>query len=108
MSDYTTNATVVLDVNGTKATEAINEQKKRVGELEKAYAKALNAGDSKSLKKVESELKKARRELKSMQTDSANVADVLRRLDKATPKELKSTLKTLYAQLNKMERGTKE
>ena len=108
MSDYTTNATVVLDVNGTKATEAINEQKKRVEELEKAYAKALNAGDSKSLKKVEGELKKARRELKSMQTDSANVADVLRRLDKATPKELKSTLKTLYAQLNKMERGTKE
>lgn len=108
MSDYSTTATVVLDVNGTKAKEAINSQISHVKQLEEAYAKALSGGDAKSLKKVESELKKARRELKSMQSEAANVADVLNRLDQATPKELKNTLKTLNAQLSKMERGTRQ
>ena len=108
MSDYSTTATVVLDVNGTQAENKIQKQKELVKDLEKAYAKVLNTGDAKSIKKVEGELKKARRELKSMQTEAASVANVLNRLDKATPKELKSTLRALYAQLEKLERGTEE
>lgn len=108
MSDYSTTATVVLDVNGTQAENKIQKQKELVKDLEKAYAKVLNTGDAKSIKKVEGELKKARRELKSMQTEATSVANVLNRLDKATPKELKSTLKALYAQLEKLERGTEE
>ena len=108
MSDYSTTATVTIDVNGTQAENKIQKQKELVHELERAYSKLLNSGDPKTIKKAESELKKARRELKSMQTEAANVADVLNRLDKATPKELKSTLRSLYAQLEKLERGTEE
>lgn len=108
MSDYSTTATVTIDVNGTQAENKIQKQKELVHELERAYSKLLNSGDPKTIKKAESELKKARRELKSMQTEAANVADVLNRLDKATPKELKSTLRSLYAQLEKLKRGTEE
>lgn len=108
MSDISTTATVVLDVNGTQVENKIQKQKELIKDLEKAYAKGLNSGDSKSINKVEKELKKARRELKSMQTEATNCANVLNRLDKATPKELKSTLRSLIAQLDKFERGSEK
>lgn len=53
------------------------------------------------------ELKATEREIKSIQSATVNVADVLKRLDSATPKELKSTLKQLTKELKNMERGTK-
>lgn len=105
MSDYTTKATVELDVNGQKAKQELEQQRKLVKDLEIAYAKAEASGD-KSAKTIHKELSRARRELKSMQSATVNAADVLRRLDKATPKELKATLKQLNKELNNMQRGT--
>ena len=106
MSDYTTNASVNLYVNGKEAKQAIEEQRVLVDNLRKAYAKAKAEGDE-SARSLEKEYKKAQRELKSMQTTAVNVADVLRKLDTATPKELKSTLKSLNNDLANMERGSK-
>ena len=105
MSDYTTKATVELDVNGQKAKQELEQQRKLVKDLEIAYAKAEASGD-KSAKTIHKELSRARRELKSMQSATVNAADVLRRLDKATPKELKATLKQLNKELNSIQRGT--
>lgn len=105
MSDYTTKATVELDVNGQKAKQELEQQRKLVKDLEIAYAKAEASGD-KSAKTIHKELSRARRELKSMQSATVNAADVLRRLDKATPKELKATLKQLNKELNSIQRET--
>ena len=106
MSDYITQATVELNVNGQKAKQAIEEQRILVDNLRKAYAKAKAEGDA-SAKSLEKEYKKAQREFKSMQEATLNVANVLKRLDRATPKELKTTLKQLSKELNNLERGTK-
>lgn len=92
MSDYTTKAIVELDVNGQKAKAELEQQRKLVKEMEIAYAKAEASGD-KSAKTIHKELNKARRGLKSMQSETMSVADVLRRLDKATPKDLKNALR---------------
>ena len=51
MSDISTTATVVLNVNGTHVDNKIQKQKELVKDLEKAYAKVLNSGDSKSINK---------------------------------------------------------
>lgn len=106
MSDYTTRATVELEVNGQKAKQAIEEQKQLIHDLEVAYAKAATSGDKISLKKFDKELKNARKELRQMQSTATNVADVLRRLDTATPTELKNTLRQLNKELNQIERGS--
>lgn len=106
MSDYTTNATVELNVNGQKAKNVLEEQTQLVNNLRKAWAEAKVSGD-KSASSIEKEWKKATRELKSMRAETENVAEVLKRLDKATPKELKQTLRSLEQQLNKIERGSK-
>ena len=57
------------------------QQRKLVKELEIAYAKAEASGD-KSAKTIHKELNKARRGLKSMQSETMSVADVLLRLTK--------------------------
>lgn len=46
MSDYTTKATVELDVNGQKAKQELEQQRKLVKDLEIAYAKAEASSDS--------------------------------------------------------------
>ncbi len=51
MRDISTTATVVLNVNGTQVDNKIQKQKELVKDLEKAYAKVLNSGDSKSINK---------------------------------------------------------
>lgn len=45
MSDYTTKATVELDVNGQKAKQELEQQRKLVKKLEIAYAKVEASGD---------------------------------------------------------------
>lgn len=45
MSDYTTKATVELDVNGQKAKQELEQQRKLVKKLEIAYAKVEASTD---------------------------------------------------------------
>ena len=107
MSDYTTRATVDLEINGKNVEAELQKQKQLVRDLQQAYAKAYSANDGKSMKKLSAQLNQANSELRRMQSNSVNVADVLRRLDKATPIELKRTLTTLNKDLRVMQRGSK-
>ena len=106
MSDYTTRATVHLNVNGKEAEVALTKLKQRASDYRDAIAKAAAAGDKVELKRLRKDLKSTEREIKAIQSATINVADVLKRLDSATPKELKSTLRHLNTELNKMERGS--
>ncbi len=107
MSDYSTNATVHLNVNGKEAREELAKLKQRASDYRDAIAKAAAAGDKVELKRLRRELKSTEREIKSVQSATINVADVLKRLDSATPKELRTTLRQLHAMLGTMERGSK-
>lgn len=106
MSDYTTNATVNLSVNGQRAVERLQELRQQAMNLSEAISKAAVAGDKVELKRLRKELTAVRSEMRNLESSAMQVEEVLRRMDTATPKELERTLKTLYQQLEYIERGT--
>ena len=113
---------VELRVNGRQAAEQLWELKKRVQELEEEKAKAektlsdggLSKADEKKaaekLRSVTRELNAKNKELRLSVTRMETMETVLRRLDKATPKQLRATIKELNAELNsgRVERGSEE
>lgn len=106
MSDYATNASVNLLVNGQQAAETLANLKKHALDLTEQIAKASAAGDKLTLQRLRKELRDTNRQIKEMESSTMQVDNVLRRLDKATPKELQKTLQTLNKQLDYMERGS--
>ena len=106
MSDYTTNASVNLTMNGEQPKKVLEELRNRAFNLENAIAKAAKAGNKTELTKLRKELKTTQRQIREMESATMQVERVLKQLDKATPKELQRTLKTLEKQLNNLERGS--
>ena len=106
MSDYTTNASVNLTINGEQPKKVLEELRNRSFNLENAIAKAAKAGNKMELNKLRKELKTTQRQIREMESATMQVERVLKQLDKATPKELQRTLKTLEKQLNNFERGS--
>lgn len=106
MSDYTTNASVNLTMNGEQPKKLLEELRNRAFNLENAIAKAAKAGNKTELTKLRKELKTTQRQIREMESATMQVERVLKQLDKATPKELQRTLKILEKQLNNLERGS--
>ena len=108
MSDINANATVTLTVNGKQAQNMLEQLKRQASDLEDKITKAAAAGDKVQLKKFQRELKQTRRKIGQIESATQGVENVLKRLDKASPKELNRTLKELKRSLNGIERGTDE
>ena len=108
MSDINANATVTLTVNGKQAQNMLEQLKRQASDLEDKITKAAVAGDKVQLKKFQRELKQTRRQIGQIESATQGVENVLKRLDKASPKELNRTLKELKRSLNGIERGTDE
>ena len=108
MSDINANATVTLAVNGKQAQNMLEQLKRQASDLEDKITKAAAAGDKVQLKKFQRELKQTRRQIGQIESATQGVENVMKRLDKASPKELNRTLKELKKSLNGIERGTDE
>ena len=108
MSDYSTNASVNLTMNGEQPKKVLEDLRQRAFNLENAIAKGASAGNKTELTKLRKELKTTQRQIREMESATQQVERVLKQLDKATPKELQRTLKTLEKQLNNLERGSQE
>ena len=106
MANYTTQANVVLSVNGKQASQMLKSLEKEAQRLEKQLAKAAGAGDKASMRKLQRELNSVNRTMEQLKGTATSVDTVLSRLDKASPKELNRTLKTLQQQLNGIQRGS--
>ena len=106
MSDLNTRATVTLSVNGQQAEKTLQLLKQNALDLETAIAKAAAAGNKTDLKRLRRELTSTKRQIREIESASMQVDSVLRRLDKASPKELSRALSTLNRQLEYMERGS--
>ena len=107
MANYNTSANVVLTVNGKQAQKMLTQLEKDAKRLERGISKAATAGDKATMKKLQRELNSTRKMMEQLKGTAFNVDNVLRRLDKASPKELNKTLKQLQQQLNGIQRGTK-
>lgn len=105
MSDYRTKAVAQIEINGN-AGEQLSKLKQRAEDFRDAIAKAYKEGNDKLAKKLTRDLKGTEKEIRNIQSQTANVEMTLRRLDKATPKELRQTLKQLEKDLQKIERGS--
>lgn len=106
MANYTSTANVVLSVNGKQAQQMLSTLQREAQNLEKKLAKAATAGDKATMRKLQRELSNSNRMITQLQGSAATADQVLRRLDKASPKELNKTLKTLQSQLSGIQRGT--
>lgn len=106
MANYNTTANVVLSVNGKQAQQVLSTLQREATNLEKKIAKAATAGDKATMRKLQRELSNTKRIIDQLQGSAATADQVLRRLDKASPRELNKTLKTLQSQLNGIQRGT--
>ncbi len=106
MPNYTSTANVVLSVNGKQAQKMLSQLEKDARRLEKQIAKAAAAGDKASMKKFQRELNSTKRMMEQLKGSAATTEQTLRRLDKASPKELNRALKQLQQQLNSIQRGT--
>ena len=105
MANYSSTANVVLSVNGKQAQQMLATLEKDAKRLEKQIARAATAGDKATMKKLQRELTSTNKLIQQMKGSAASVEQVLSRLDRATPKELNKTLKTLQQQLNGIQRG---
>ena len=111
-----------LQVNGSQAMQQLDELRKHVADLQEKKAKAqqtlanIFASDEMKrqavadLKAINKELKEKERELKANVNRMEALEMVLHRLDKATPKQLRDTIKEIYKMLNSgtVERGSEE
>lgn len=106
MAKFSSKATINLEVNGQQAKKMLNDLQKNAADLTEKIRKAADAGDKVSMKKWQKELNEVNRLISQLTTESQSVANVMARLDRATPKELNKTLSTLRRQLNNIERGS--
>jgi TP901 family phage tail tape measure protein len=106
MSDFSSNSTINLSVNGQGVEEKLKKYQKQLVELREKAQRAAEIGDKGTLQKTQKEIRKVESEMRKVRTATANVEDTIRNLDKATPKTLKKDLQTLKSQLNGLERGS--
>ncbi len=106
MASYSTTANVILTVNGKQAQKMLSTLEKDAKRLEKGIANAATAGDKATMKRLQRELTSTQKMMEQLRGTAFNVDNTLRRLDKATPKELNKALRQLQQQLNGIQRGT--
>lgn len=106
MADYNSTATSTVYVNGKPAEQELKRLKNNADNLHDAIAAASKAGDKATLKKLRGELNFTNNQIKQVEGAMHAAEVVMKRLDKATPKELQSTLRQLKKELNDIERGS--
>ena len=106
MANYSTTANVILSINGRQAQTMLSTLEADAKRLERQIAAAAMAGNKATMQKLQRELNQTKRSMEQLRNSSTNVATVLSRLDKASPRELNKTLRTLQQQLNGIQRGS--
>lgn len=103
-------AEVVLKVNSQEARQKLEDLEKKAKDLRRQWADAYKKGDTRGISQINKELSKVNKEVTAMRTNAANIEAAMKRLDKATPKEIQRTIKMINAELSsgKVARGSKE
>ena len=103
-------ATVEVRVNGEEAKQELKDLEKYATSLKGQLADAHKVGDTATIKKLTSELRKTETQIKTLKKDTTALTEVMNNLDKATPKELRATLAAINKQLNSgyIKRGSAE
>lgn len=106
MPDISTKATVGIELNTQPVGRKIAELETKLDKLNEKKRQFEAAGDQKGLVKIQKEINKVSRQLDTARTASERCKAALAKLNEASPKELRHTLKQLKADLDHMERGS--
>lgn len=111
MSNFNSTATSTIYVNGQPAKQEIAKLKKEIvdyrDQLQRIATDKSLGVNSKQWRDVRQRMLDAEKELGRIQSGVANVTQVMLRLDKATPNELRKSLKQLKNDLDNIERGSR-
>lgn len=102
--------TVTLAINSEQAQRKLDEINKKLEETRKKKSEAFDRGDGKALQAYAKEIKSLEAQSARLQSRASTVKKVLENLDKATPRELKATIKEINRELNSgsVKRGEKQ
>lgn len=107
MADINQQATVQIEVNSESAKRKIAELENKLVDLNKKKQEFEKTGNTAGLVKIEKELQKVDRQMNNARTNAQKCEAALKKLNSASPKELRMTLKQLQNDLNYIERGSK-
>jgi len=110
MANTTDRVTVELITNDSQTRSRLESLRKLIEECGKKKDEAFNMGDMRGYDKYRKEMESARRELEGIQTKQKTIEHTLKEMDKATPKELRETIRKINALLNSgdVERGSEQ
>ena len=110
MANYSTTATVNLSVNGKQAAMVMDQMTKKAEALRKQIEKEKLSPnpDTAKLRKLQAELNNVNKVLAQCKPTALQVEEVIKNLDKASPRELQKTLSKLQSELGNLKRGSKE
>lgn len=102
--------TIQLLVNSEQAAKRLDDLKARLVTIKQKKDEAFEKGDATAFALYSKELTKTQREIGKVETKAQTLTRALHNLDKATPKELRKTIKQITDELNsgKIQRGSKE
>lgn len=102
--------TIQLLVNSEQAAKRLDDLKSRLVTIKQKKDEAFEKGDATAFALYSKEMTKTQREIAKVETKAQTLTRALHNLDKATPKELRNTIKQLTDELNsgKIQRGSKE
>lgn len=106
MPDISTNATVNIEVNSQSVKRRLAELENQLSTLNKKKAEFERTGNTAGLVKVEKDIKKVNRQMNTARTNAQKCEAALKKLNSASPKELRMVLKQLQNDLNYIERGS--
>lgn len=107
MAEINQQATVNIEVNSESAKRKIAELENKLTDLNKKKKEFEKSGDTSGLVKTEKAIEKVNRQMNNARTNAQKVEAALQKLNSASPKELRMTLKQLQNDLNYIERGSK-
>lgn len=106
MPDISTNATVNIEVNSQSAKRRLSELETKLADLNKKKAEFERTGNTAGLVKIEKDIQKVSRQMNTARTNAQKCEAALKKLNSASPKELRMVLRQLKNDLNHIERGS--
>jgi len=110
MARTTDQAVIDLIINGSQAQQTLTRLMNAGQDLRKQLSAAIQAGDTKKIEALRREITRNDAAIKNMQASTQRIRSTMQNLDKATPKQLRETIKEINRQLNsgEVERGSKQ
>lgn len=106
MADTSTKATVDIEINSQSAKRRLSELEMKLADLNKKKAEFERTGNTAGLVKIEKDIQKVSRQMNTARTNAQKCEAALKKLNSASPKELRMVLRQLQNDLNHIERGS--